>query len=182
MWTNISLVYWYVSFDHALVLHILVVLKIKKVLRHKIFCGLMAAGLDFAISHCSLVQTSYLILKRLFQKWCCFFKIHLYNYQNPRTSMFFSLVHVNQIGDSIAVWSHPHFLCQTQLIYNYGITEPIHPHPSAQPGGTWQAFMAWVPTGSAMQNPEPWSLWRNKKGANGQGKGGGLVGGNKNWT
>lgn len=25
-------------------------------------------------------------------------------------------------------------------------------------GGTWQAFMAWVPTGSSMQNPEPWSL------------------------
>ena len=59
---------------------------------------------------------------------------------------------------------------------------PSIPIPSAQPGGTWQAFMAWVPTGSAMQNPEPWSLWRNKKGANGQGKGGGLVGGNKNWT
>jgi len=27
---------------------------------------------------------------------------------------------------------------------------------NADPGGTWQAFMAWVPTGSAMQNPEPW--------------------------
>eukprot|EP00435_Cladocopium_sp_Y103_P008042 s1281_g2.t1 len=25
-----------------------------------------------------------------------------------------------------------------------------------QPGGTWQAFMAWVPTGASMQNPEPW--------------------------
>lgn len=23
-------------------------------------------------------------------------------------------------------------------------------------GGMWQAFMAWVPTGAAMQNPEPW--------------------------
>lgn len=30
-------------------------------------------------------------------------------------------------------------------------------HQSAA-GGTWQAFMAWVPTGSSMQNPEPWSL------------------------
>ncbi|CAK8992558.1 unnamed protein product [Durusdinium trenchii] len=25
------------------------------------------------------------------------------------------------------------------------------------PGGAWQAFMAWVPTGAAMQNPEPWN-------------------------
>ena len=26
------------------------------------------------------------------------------------------------------------------------------------PGGAWQAFLAWVPTGAAMQNPEPWRL------------------------
>jgi len=25
-----------------------------------------------------------------------------------------------------------------------------------QPGGTWQNFMAWVPNGAALQNPEPW--------------------------
>lgn len=27
---------------------------------------------------------------------------------------------------------------------------------NAGPAGTWQAFMAWVPSGGAMQNPEPW--------------------------
>merc|ERR1719191_509233 len=25
-----------------------------------------------------------------------------------------------------------------------------------QPGGSWQQFMAWVPNGAALMNPEPW--------------------------
>lgn len=41
-----------------------------------------------------------------------------------------------------------------------------------QPGGTWQAFMAWVPTGASMQNPEPWKpLPQNEINANDKDKG-----------
>ena len=37
------------------------------------------------------------------------------------------------------------------------VTKEKNRSNASSTGGAWQAFMAWVPTGAAMQNPEPWN-------------------------
>merc|ERR1712185_506374 len=42
-----------------------------------------------------------------------------------------------------------------------------------EPGGTWQQFMAWVPNGAALLNPEPWKPLPDSGLGLGPGPGGG---------